>query len=297
MTNPADPRLELAPLRHTRRRVGGVFFCFLVTFSPVQTVSAHGDVHLQIAGLNFRIRKAPTAGLHVKRGELHQLHGDVPAALADFKRAENLDPALEAIYVARGLTLFEAKSYETSLPDLDRVLASNPDRPDARLCRARTRAALGRHDLALNDYNHLVAVMPSPLPDCFLERAATLIALNRMPDALRGLDEGIARLGNLQVLEQAALDIELGLHRYEDALARVDRVMAKLQRKEQWQARRGGILASTGRSAEARTAYAGALASIAALPPHHRAAPSTSELETHLIHLLEKTSTPNEIQP
>ena len=286
------------PLRRQAScRISVVLLGIVIASCPVQQVAAHGDLHLQIARLNFRIRKAPTAELHVKRGELHQLHGDVPAALADFKRAEKLDPALEAIYVARGLTLFEAKSYETSLPDLDRVLASNPDRPDARLCRARTRAALGRHDLALNDYNHLVAVMPSPLPDCFLERAATLIVINRMPDALRGLEEGIARLGNLQVLEQTALDIELGLHRYDEALARVDRVMATLQRKEQWQALRGGILASTGRSAEARTAYAGALSSIAALPPHHRAAPSTRELETRLIHLLEKPSTPNEIPP
>ena len=257
--------------------------CGLLAFSPVQSARGHGDVHLQIASLNLKIRKNPTAALHLKCGELHQLHGDIPLAMADFRRAEELDPKLEAIHLARGRALLEEKSHALALVELDRLLESEPDHPEGRLCRARTLAALGRPAEALIDYDHLIAIMAMPLPDCFLERSTTLVALGRRRDAVRGLDEGIARLGNLMVLQQAALEIESGDQRYDEALARVDRVMPTLHRKEFWLERRGDILAAAGRPLDAKAAYAGALSSIRSLPAQHRSALPTRELEARLL--------------
>ena len=143
---------------HTHHMAWTMVVCGLLAFSPVQSARGHGDVHLQIASLNLKIRKNPTAALHLKRGELHQLHGDMPSAMADFRRAEELDPKLDAIHMARGRALLEEKSHALALVELDRLLESEPDHPEGRLCRARTLAALGRPAEALIDYDHLIAI-------------------------------------------------------------------------------------------------------------------------------------------
>lgn len=258
----------------------------LVVGMTPQMLSAHGDIHVQIDRLNPKIAKSPSAELYVKRGDLYRLDENYTAALADFHRAEKLDPKLDAIYIGRGRSLFEAGRYKEALPALDQLMKMKPDHPDGRILRARTHAALGDHASALRDYDHVVGTVPSPSPDCFLERATALMNLQRPQDAVRGLDEGISRLGNLQALQLAALEIEITRKQYDEALARIDRAMAPLQRKEQWLARRGEILHVSGRDDEARMAYTAALTSIAALPPIPRNAKPTRDLESRVQSLL-----------
>ena len=66
-------------------------------------VSAHGPLHAQIEEVSRRIAQAPReAALYLKRGELHRLHTDWAAALADYRRARLLDPRLDASISAKG---------------------------------------------------------------------------------------------------------------------------------------------------------------------------------------------------
>ena len=259
---------------------------FVIVVFPAQRLSAHGDIHVQIHQINPKIKKAPSAELYVKRGDLYRLDEDYTAALADFQRAEKINPELDTIYLGRGRTLFEAGRYKEALPALDHLLEMKPDHPDGRILRARVHAALDDNTSAIRDYDHVVAIVPSPSPDCFLERSVALVKLQRPQDAVRGLDEGISRLGNLQALQLAALEIEIGLKQSDAALVRIDQAMAPLQRKEQWLTRRGEILQSAGRSEEAKAAYTAALAAIQTLPPIPRNAKPTRELESRLQSLL-----------
>lgn len=255
--------------------------------------SAHGDIHVQIHLLNPKIKKAPSAALYVKRGDLYRLDEDYTAALADFQRAEKLDPKLDTIYLGRGRTLFEAGRHQEALPALDHLLEMKPDHPDGRILRARVNAALDDNPSAIRDYDHVVATVPSPSPDCFLERSVALTKLDRPQDAVLSLDEGVSRLGNLQALQLAALEIETTLKQYSAALVRIDQAMAPLQRKEQWLTRRGEILQSAGRSEEAKAAYTAALAAIQTLPSTPRSAKPTRELESRLQTLLEAIAPEN----
>ena len=66
------------------------------------------------------------------------------------------------------------------------------------------------------------------------------------------------------------------------ALARIDTVMARLQRKETWLERRAQILRAAGREEEAKKNYHDALAAIGRLPPAHRLTRMTLELEARL---------------
>lgn len=271
-----------------------IFLLNLLSWAPLASLAqAHGDIHVQIHQINPKIKKAPSAALYVKRGDLYRLDEDYAAALADFQRAEKLDPKLDTIYLGRGRTLFEAGRFKEALPALDHLLEMKPDHPDGRILRARVHAALGESESALRDYDHVVTTVPSPSPDCFLERSFALTKLHRSQDAVRGLDEGISCLGNLQALQLAALEIEIGLKQYDAALVRIDQAMAPLQRKEQWLTRRGEILQTAGRSEEAKAAYTAALAAIQTLPPTPRRAKPTRELESRLQSLLEAPAPEN----
>ena len=101
-------------------------------------------------------------------------------------------------------------------------------------------------------------------------------------EALRGLDEGLRRLGPLTTLQLFAIDFELANNRYEAALARLETITAQSPRKEPWLARRGEILEQAGRAAQARLAYEQALAAIESLPARHRTTEATAKLEAQI---------------
>lgn len=275
------------------------YFLIAACVSSLALPSAfgHGDVHVQIESLNPLIQTAPTADLLVKRGELYRLDEDFTAALADFDRAEKVDPAFDTVHFCRGRALFEAGRWKEAAESLDKLLHKRPDHVEGHMVRARAHFRLNEYEAALEDYDRIVALIESPTPDCFLERAETLTALGRSDAAIKNLDEGIARLGNLIALQKAAIDIETQIKRYPDALARVDRVMATLQRKEVWLARRGEILDAAGRHEEALRAYSEALTSLDQLPPHHRKTKPMRELGALLMERVGAESTQNATTP
>jgi predicted Zn-dependent protease len=104
----------------------------------------------------------------------------------------------------------------------------------------------------------------------------------RLDEAIRGLDAGIARLGDPVALELYAIDLELRRGRTDAALARLDRIARRSPRKEAWLAQRGGILERAGRMEEAREAYKGARGAIGVLPPSRRSTRATARLEMEI---------------
>jgi len=101
----------------------------------------------------------------------------------------------------------------------------------------------------------------------------------RIDEALRGLEEGISKLGPVVTLQLAAIDLELRRKNFDGALVRLDQIAAQSQRKESWLVRRGEILKLAGRDEEARAAFNAALNAIESLPPAHRQSRSVSALE------------------
>ena len=95
---------------------------------------------------------------------------------------------------------------------------------------------------------------------------------------LRGLDEGIRRLGPLVTLELPAIELELRAGRYDRALARLEQVSSQSPRKETWLARRGEILELANRAPEALAAYSACLEAVEILPPDRRRTAAMTEL-------------------
>jgi len=146
---------------------------------------------------------------------------------------------------------------------------------EALLTRARVLAKLDDRTNAARDFTAALAMSSIPEPELYLERAN----VQPVDEALRGLDDGINKLGPVVTLQIAAIELELRRKNYDGALARLDQITAQSERKEAWLVKRGEILKLAGRDDEARAAFNAALVAIEALPPAYRQSRAVTALE------------------
>ena len=216
----------------------------------------HVAIEVQIAELTRRIERAPAdATLLLKRGELHRAHQDWAAAEADFGRARALDPSLTAVDLALGALWLDSGQPGKARVALERFLAKHPDHRLARVSRGRALASLGLGVEAAAEFTRVIELArppDHPDPDHYLERARALAAVSGpsrggagtdggdpyLDAALRGLDEGLARLGPVAALQLYALELQIQ-----------------------------GARAPAGRRAEARQAGMGALLTASSVSP------------------------------
>ena len=250
----------------------------LCGFAPL-AAHAHGDVHGEIDALTKRIAKSPAdAKLYFQRGELSRAHQDWAASGADFDKAEELDPALDFVDLARGEMLAEAGRGDAAKAALDRFLSRHPEHAAGYAVRARVLAKAMSWQAAEEDFARAIAHSKEPDPALFIERAQALRAMGKLDGAIRALDEGIALKGPLIVLMLAAVDLEVEAGRIDAALARLGKIIDAAPRKERWLARRGELLEKAGRTGAAREAFAAAQSALAAVPTDRRATAAMQDL-------------------
>jgi tetratricopeptide (TPR) repeat protein len=271
----------------TRITILAAVVSFVLPAAFLAPLRAHGDLDEQIAIITARIARAPTAALYLQRGELLRADEEYDAALRDYDRAEALDPKLDAVHLCRGLALHRIGRDEAARAALDIFLARKPDHVDGRTARARILSDRKEYAAAAADLERAIALSTDPAPELFSDCVAAQSALGDDIAALATLEAGIARVGAIPTLQAAAIELELRLGRPAAALARIDRIMAQLQRQETWLARRGEILQSLERHEEALVSYRAALASIERLAPSQRNARPAKSLEARLRTILE----------
>ncbi|HEY0945992.1 MAG TPA: hypothetical protein VGD81_12025 [Opitutaceae bacterium] len=246
---------------------------------------AHPGDEQALAELDALITDAPAQiELRLLRAAHRTEHAEWAGAEADLRTAASLDPDAAPVELAWGRLDFARKRFADACRHFDRALARTPDNAEALILRARARAALGAPEAphAYADYSAAVRLLAEPSPSLFLERAALPID---PPVALAGLDEGLARLGPVVSLLERALTLELALGRTDAALARLDALIAISERKESLLKRRGDLLASAGRHADAQQTYTAALVALRTLPDWLRATPEIAALDAELARL------------
>jgi tetratricopeptide (TPR) repeat protein len=246
---------------------------------------AHADIVVRITALDLEIAAEPgNPNLYLRRGELHRHHRDWLAAVSDYQRAARLAPDLPELDFYTGRLWLEAGAPSLARAPLNRFLAARPDHANGLVTRARVLAAVGDRPAAVADFDRAIALLDSPSPDLYLERARLIAAQG--PDhvdlALEGIDEGFARLGPLVTLARFAIEQERARGRFPAALERLERLPAKVIRIPTWQALRGDLLSEMGRVAAAREAYAAGLEAIEALPVSRRESRAIITLESRL---------------
>lgn len=94
------------------------------------------------------------------RGQIHLARGDANAALADFRSALEIDPALGAAhyYLGRAYELKELP--EMAFDAYSAALAGDPQPAEARIRRAPLAVPAGKFDAAIVDYDRLLPWLP-----------------------------------------------------------------------------------------------------------------------------------------
>lgn len=267
---------------HVLRCVAKVTACLMIGLPAV----AHTDIEIQLEDVTRQIASDPSdAVLFLKRGELHRVHEDWPAAAADYDNARKLDPKLYLLDFCVGKMRLESGQPKAALTYLNKFLAKEPDDAEGLRLRGHALVRLGDPLAAAVDYSRSVELRTrdgrTPPPDLFIARARALVAAGAKhhEEALQGLKEGLELLSRPVTLELEALEVELILKRTDDAVARVDRLAAGAARPEPWLVRRGEILEQASRLVESRRAYLAALEGIMALPQTRRKSGPLAELE------------------
>ncbi|MCG8608864.1 hypothetical protein MJD09_28235 [bacterium] len=245
---------------------------------------AHGSVHEQILEVTKQIELNPQAELYLKRGELFYFDNDWQAALADYDTVANLNPELAIVDLYRSTTMLAAGMFAEGQQAANRFLRKKPEHGRALLTHARLLVKLENYTDAVASYDKLLSISHTPRPEHYLERAQTLVNAGpgHVEAALSGLDEGLARLGQIVTLQLYAIDLEVKLNRFDAALQRLEQISIRSARKEKWLFRKGEILKKSGRDHEAQEAYNLALQSLTALPPSRRETKATRELEARI---------------
>ena len=256
---------------------------FVLALLSATKACAHPEIQDALDRLTTALAATPNdASLYAERGELYAQHEDWLSAEANYMRAAELAPGLPRLARARGSLALARGQVSAARRFLDHAIALAPSDPTAFILRARALARLGLTPDALADYTQAFGLLAAPSPELYLERAALFAS---PADALRSLADAFVRLGPVMSLQLRALDLEISLSRFDDALTRVDLLTSASERRELWLKRRGDILVSAGRQAEARATYVAAQTAIAALPAWLAASPDTVRLSTELTRL------------
>ncbi len=276
-------------MRWNKGSLSALFSCVFV-LTQVAGALAHSALDAQLADLDRRLRvEGESCELFMARGDLHRLHRDWRAALADFDRAESLDPERFEVEYFRAKVHLDSGRQEQAEAHLRRLLDQPPGRLDrwrgpAHLLLAKVLSRSGRPLAAADQYDQAIALLERPRPQVYVDRARELRAAGHpfLERAVQGLDEGLARLGSLVTLEQLALELELEGRAYEAALTRVGRLLRDASRTETWLVRKGEILERAGRPSEATATFEAAWEAWLRVPAGRRLSRAMVSLERRI---------------
>ena len=262
-------------------RLRWLLFAALGLARPI--AHAHGDLDIRIAAATAEIVKATNnAALYLARGELHREHKDWLAATADYETATRLDPKLTQIDFLRGRMLADAGQLDQARETFGRHLARHPEDGFAYIERARVLVRLNLRTNAVADFTRGLELVREPQPEFFIERTQALLADQHDDDALRGLDEGVEKLGPVVTLQTFGLELELKQKKFDAALVRLETIIAQAARQERWLTQRGEIQLQANWPADARCSFEAALAAIAKLPMRLQTLPPMMNLTARI---------------
>lgn len=217
-------------------RANRILGTFIVAcgFGTAQLAGAHGDLHERIEFLKTEIStNQASPGLWLRLADLQRQHGEFDAALVTLDQAVKLKPGWDAGHLERARIYFDSHEFPQAVSAAADCLKDNAANADALVLRARSLVCMNEPGRAIADYDAALGITNSapPLPDIYLERARALAGLKRWDEAIRGLDDGMKRLGPTPSLAFPAIEYERQRGDSTGALERLEHAKSFLNRK------------------------------------------------------------------
>lgn len=127
---------------------------------------------------------------YMNRALAHHYSGNAEASVADYQRTFELYPHLTQAYINYAIMVREEGGYETAQSLLNQAASFDPDNPDVLLEMANLHSVTGRLDLALAQYETVLAVNPEE-SYAYLNRGLVYYRLGNLQQALNDLNRSI----------------------------------------------------------------------------------------------------------
>lgn len=255
--------------------------------------SGHGSAHEQILKLSELIEFSPKdPQLYLQRADLYLAHQFPEAALSDYQRALQIEPDLVSAKLGLGTIQMQMGDFKPALASLNDYIKVVEKDARAWVCRARVYYALGEYQKSVEDYENAIQFTPTPRPEWFLELAQSTVEWlwkdgsdeqkkNAYQNAARKIDAGIEKLGSAVTLELAAMDYERLAGDFDQAILRIEKLMAQARRKESWWIRKADLQRESGDIEAARASYQSALEAIDQLSEARRQLKSVESMKAY----------------
>ncbi|HRI13836.1 MAG TPA: tetratricopeptide repeat protein [Verrucomicrobiota bacterium] len=245
---------------------------------------AHGLLHAEIAQLTAELDQFPNDPARLaQRGELFRVHGLFSEARLDWDKVAALLPNDVTNDLRLGLLELGVRNTNAAVKRLDHFLEARPSSLEGQLAAAEAETLAGNSIRAVAHWSTAIGLSDEPRPDWYLHRARAGQSAGQSPNQiLEGLDAGIARYGPLPSLQLMAVDLEVQRGAIDAALARLDALAARADRKERWFVRRGDVLVAAGQPERARAEFLAAQRALESLPEKLRRSWTANELRQQI---------------
>jgi tetratricopeptide (TPR) repeat protein len=196
-----------------------------------------------------------------RRATEHRVLRDLPAASRDLKRALKLNPRFLSALTDLSRVQLAQGQRRRALWTTDRAFAFVPDeagRAPLRMLRAEIFAEGGNMKQALIECDRALRHSETPALDWYLTRSQFQSRAGRFDEAIAGLKAGFERTGSA-VLEVECIDVMLDAGRFDEALQRIEPILADSRWQASWMVRRARARLAAG---EVSDAHADLLAAI-----------------------------------
>lgn len=212
-----------------------LLFALCLFFHP--SLSAHGDLDLQIERISSRIEKEPNnANLYIKRGQLYNQHKEPKKAKQDYFLARNLDSNLLITDLLLAQMFADNSKASAGLPYVNLFLENHTNHSIALITRAKIYQHIGQPELCQKDLATAMAHISKPTPSHFVSIAEAVLLTDdsNIAEALSWLEKGEEQFGFDIVLKSKEVDLYVQSKQYENAILTIDEIMEHFPRKEKW---------------------------------------------------------------
>jgi tetratricopeptide (TPR) repeat protein len=170
-----------------------------------------------------------------------------------------------------------------AVPHLRKWVEKHPDGTDERLALAQACMGAKQWTNAIQEFSTVLASSAEARAQVLLDRAqCQQQAGDSATNILKGLDEGIARIGPIPQLVRHAAEVELLRGAVEAAVARIGVLAERSERTERWLFEQGELFRRGGRLEDAQRCYSNAIVVLESLPPKFQRSLLSVELRREL---------------
>lgn len=226
--------------------------------APDETLRHH-DSRVAAASEDYR--------RHLERASFLIHEGRIEDSAADLAAIERLAPQINTGYF-RGILAMARGDNHQAIYQLDHFIAEFPDHPQARVERGRAYRGLGNNASALDDLVAAAKLQRPVNPGLVMEAATLARTQGEDTLAIALVDQAIAAsAGPTPQLQLFAVDTLAAAGRHDQALARLQALLAGSPTNPEWQLRQAELLIALNRTAEAQAVLADAQSDLAARKP------------------------------